>query len=57
MNDYQCTVCHYIYSTEKGDPSNGVVENTSFEALPSDWVCPVCGVAQDMFKELEVAES
>ncbi|MFI3289646.1 MAG: rubredoxin [Rikenellaceae bacterium] len=56
MNNYQCTVCQYIYSEEKGDPNNGVAENTAFAALPSDWVCPVCGVPQSSFEVLEMVE-
>jgi rubredoxin len=53
MKKYECTVCGYIYDPESGDPDNGVKAGTSFENLPEDWVCPVCGAAKDMFKALD----
>lgn len=34
-----CTVCGYIYD-----------EETPFEDLPEDWLCPLCGVGKDMFE-------
>ncbi len=52
MVKYKCTVCGYIYDPEKGDPESGVNPGTSFENLPDDWVCPVCGVGKDDFEEL-----
>ncbi|NCU33330.1 MAG: rubredoxin [Candidatus Moranbacteria bacterium] len=33
-----------------GDPENGIAPGTAFEALPEDWVCPVCFVGKDMFE-------
>jgi rubredoxin len=38
---------------DEGDPDNGIDPGTSFEAIPDDWVCPVCGASKDQF---EVAE-
>ena len=29
------------------------MEGVKFEDLPEDWVCPLCGVGKDMFKEIE----
>jgi flavin reductase (DIM6/NTAB) family NADH-FMN oxidoreductase RutF/rubredoxin len=40
-NKYKCAVCGYIYDEAK----NGV----SFNGLPDDWVCPVCGSEKDEF--------
>jgi len=51
MDKYVCTVCGYVYDPEKGDPDSGIKLNTSFEELPNDWVCPVCGVGKDLFKK------
>lgn len=51
MQKYVCTVCHYIYDPEIGDPENGISAGTSFEDLPEDWVCPLCAVGKDMFEE------
>ncbi|MDW8165719.1 MAG: rubredoxin [Elusimicrobiota bacterium] len=53
MKKYVCSVCGYIYDPEKGDPENGIKPGTSFEELPQDWVCPVCGVGKDQFEELK----
>lgn len=49
MKKYRCTVCGYIYDPELGDPDNGITAGTSFEDLPEDWVCPICGVGKDQF--------
>ena len=45
MKSYECTVCGYVYDEN--------VEGVKFEDLPDDWVCPLCGVGKDMFKEVE----
>ncbi|MBI2252141.1 MAG: rubredoxin [Armatimonadetes bacterium] len=50
MKKYQCTVCGYIYDPELGDPDNGINPGTSFEALPDNWTCPVCGADKNAFK-------
>jgi pyruvate oxidase len=41
MSKYRCSVCNYIYDEEK--------EKTKFNALPSNWVCPVCGATKNAF--------
>ena len=46
---YVCDVCGYIYDPAKGDPDHGVPPGTPFEALPQDWVCPVCGAGKESF--------
>ena len=48
---YKCTVCGYVYDPEKGDPESGIAPGTSFEELPEDWVCPVCGAGKDEFEK------
>jgi len=50
MEKYRCTVCGYIYDPEKGDSDGGIAPGTSFEELPDDWVCPICGAAKDQFE-------
>lgn len=52
MEKWRCTVCGYIYDPQKGDQEHGINPGTSFEDLPSDWKCPLCGVGKDMFKKL-----
>ncbi len=51
MDKYVCDVCGYEYDPEVGDPDNGIAPGTSFEDLPEDWVCPVCGVGKDDFSK------
>lgn len=51
MDKYICTVCEYIYDPELGDPENGIEPGTSFEDLPTDWVCPLCGVGKEDFEK------
>jgi acyl-CoA dehydrogenase len=50
---YKCTVCGYVYDPTKGDPDGGIDPGTSFEDIPNDWVCPVCGATKDAFKKLK----
>ena len=50
MEKYICTICEYVYDPEQGDPENGIEPGTSFEDLPADWVCPLCGVGKDEFE-------
>lgn len=50
MEKYICTVCDYVYDPELGDPENGIEPGTSFEDLPEDWVCPLCGVGKEEFE-------
>ena len=45
-----CKVCGYVYDPEEGDPESGVDPGTPFEELPSDWICPVCGVEKSEFE-------
>ena len=51
MDKYVCDVCGYVYNPEKGDPDNGVQPGTSFEDIPNDWVCPVCGAPKTSFNK------
>jgi hydroxylamine reductase len=57
LKKYRCLVCDYIYDPEKGDPEAGIEAGTSFEDLPEEWLCPLCGVGKDQFEEVkETAE-
>ena len=53
MQKYVCNVCGYIYDPAEGDPDNGVEPGTSFESLPEDWVCPMCGALKEDFSPEE----
>lgn len=52
MKKYECTVCGYIYQPEEGDREGGIKPGTSFENIPDDWTCPICGAGKDMFDEV-----
>jgi rubredoxin len=53
MDKYVCVVCSYVYDPEKGDPDSGVQPGTSFDKLPEDWLCPVCGAGKDQFEKVK----
>lgn len=53
MQKYVCDVCGYIYDPVEGDPDNGVKPGTTFDALPEDWVCPLCGAPQSDFSPID----
>jgi rubredoxin len=53
MAKYKCLACDYIYDPVKGDPDTGIKPGTSFEDIPDDWTCPVCGVGKDLFQKIE----
>jgi rubredoxin len=53
MGIYMCSVCGYEYDPEVGDPDGGIPPGTPFEAIPEDWVCPVCGATKDLFESAE----
>jgi len=53
MNKYECSICGYVYDPATGDPDNGIAPGTSFEDLPEDWVCPLCGAAKENFEKMD----
>jgi rubredoxin len=53
MEKYLCTVCDYVYNPELGDPEAGIAPGTTFEELPEDWVCPLCGMGKEVFEVTE----
>lgn len=46
---YFCDVCGWEYDEAVGDPEHGIAPGTSFDALPENFVCPLCGVGKDQF--------
>ncbi len=53
MKKYLCDICGYEYDPVKGDPDNGADPGTSFEDLPNDWTCPLCGAGKDDFSQVD----
>lgn len=52
MDKYVCNACGWVYDPEIGDPDSGIAPGTSFDDIPGDWVCPLCGVGKDMFDKM-----
>ena len=52
MKKYICTACEWVYDPAVGYPDGGIAPGTPFEAIPDDWVCPVCGLGKDAFEEV-----
>ena len=52
MKQYTCLVCGYVYDPVHGDPDRGIEPGTSFDDLPDDWECPVCGTSVMDFEEI-----
>lgn len=50
MKQYICTICGFIYAEAAGIPSDGIAPGTTWEALPENWVCPLCGAEKANFK-------
>jgi rubredoxin len=47
----RCSLCEYVYDPAVGIPEDGIAAGTSFEQLPENWVCPVCGASKDVFEK------
>ena len=50
MQKYRCTICGYIYDPQQGDEEGGISPGTTFEDIPDDWVCPLCGAPKSDFE-------
>jgi rubredoxin len=53
MQKYICDVCGYVYDPARGDDAGEVKPGTPFESLPSEWLCPLCGVGKDNFSPID----
>ena len=53
MVKWKCEVCGYIYDPVKGDPDGGIEPETTFDQLPDDWVCPICGAGKEDFTKMD----
>lgn len=53
MQKYVCEICGYVYDPAEGDADSNIPANTSFEDLPEDWACPMCGGTKEDFSPEE----
>lgn len=49
---YVCNGCGYEYDPGEGDSEGEILPGTTFEEIPEEWTCPVCGEEKDMFIEV-----
>ena len=54
MKKYECMMCGYIYDEALGDPDEGIAPGTTWEDIPEDWYCPVCGASKEDFEMVEI---
>jgi len=52
MKKYRCDICGYVYDPEVGDDAFDIPPGTSFDDLPDDYECPVCGAGKEDFSEI-----
>jgi rubredoxin-NAD+ reductase len=50
-----CVVCGLIYDEALGWPDDGIVAGTRWDAVPTDWKCPECGVGKGDFEMLDIS--
>jgi rubredoxin-NAD+ reductase len=49
---YVCDVCGWVFDEAVGDSDYGIAP-CSFDSLPEDFECPLCGVGKDSFSPEE----
>ncbi|MHC4870999.1 MAG: rubredoxin [Planctomycetota bacterium] len=53
MQKYVCSACGWVYDPAEGVPDEDIAAGTSFDDLPDDFVCPICGVGKEDFEAEE----
>jgi rubredoxin len=53
MHPWKCKECGYEYNPIKGDPDMQIPAGTSFERIPNEWDCPICGAGKQYFREIK----
>ena len=53
MDKFECVLCGYVYDPEIGDPEADIEPGPTFDELPEDFVCPLCGAGKDEFEPAE----
>ena len=53
MKTYICTFCNtFVYDEAAGEPRAHLEVGTTFENVPGEWRCPVCGQPKSYWKEI-----
>ena len=50
---YVCDVCGWVFEEKICDPDHGIDVGITFDDLPEDFECPLCGVGKDQFSPAE----
>ncbi len=53
LDKYYCPACGYVYDPLVGDPDSGIAPGTSFEDIPANWICPICGTEKGDFVKVK----
>ncbi len=57
MKTYLCTYCKtFVYDEAAGEPRAYLDAGITFENVPEDWRCPVCGQPKSYWKEISRVE-
>ena len=51
---FQCQVsnCGYIFNPDNGVKKSNTPAGITFQDLPDDWGCPICGASKKTFRPL-----
>ena len=52
MDKYVCDLCGWIYDPQKGVPEKQIASGITFDDLPENFVCPVCGANKEHFVKI-----
>jgi rubredoxin len=51
MAIWVCTICGWEYNEDEGYPDGSIDPGTTWDMIPDDFVCPVCGATKDQFEK------
>ncbi|KYK29050.1 MAG: rubredoxin [Candidatus Proteinoplasmatales archaeon SG8-5] len=49
----KCSICGWVYDEEEGFPGGGIDPGTSWQDVPDDFRCPMCGAMKKWFQPFE----
>ena len=50
---YECLCQGYTYDPNEGDAIHQIPPGVSFDELPDDWCCPLCGLPKEQFNPID----